>query len=209
MALQIAQDYEYRSDDHWKWSVWLEGTEEELDQVDAVEYHLHPTFPNPVRVVDDRAGQFRLTASGWGVFKLEARVRHTDGSVTPLSHMLELAYPDEEMAPEKPATRGEQHTSRKRSVFLSAGTADSAIASELRTQLQDRGVDVWGGDDLASGAVWESEIERAIRSTDAVVAVTSDVPSKWVEREVGAATQFGATVIPVVVGDNAVGPKGL
>src|SRR4051812_27706932 len=64
--LHIAQDYEYQGSDYWKWSVWIDGTDEELDKIESVEYTLHPTFPNPVRVVDGRATKFRLDSAGVG-----------------------------------------------------------------------------------------------------------------------------------------------
>ena len=55
MSVNIAQDFEYQGDDWWKWWVWIDGPKEELDQIDHVVYTLHPTFPNPVRIVRDRS----------------------------------------------------------------------------------------------------------------------------------------------------------
>jgi len=48
MALTIRQETQYRGNDRWQWSVWLDGTPEELDDVDHVMYVLHHTSPNPV-----------------------------------------------------------------------------------------------------------------------------------------------------------------
>ena len=42
MALTIKQDFEYQGHDYWKWWIWLEGSDEELDQIDRVIYILHP-----------------------------------------------------------------------------------------------------------------------------------------------------------------------
>jgi nucleotide-binding universal stress UspA family protein len=146
------------------------------------------------------------------VFQLKSQVRLNDGSGFGLDHVLELAYPpdaDEAEVPEKAPTRADERTESRRSVFLSAGSADSALASELRTSLIDNGIDVWSDEDIPSGVPWDLEIERALQNADAVVAMSSEIPSKWVEREVGAATDHGTKVIPVVIGDNAVVPKGL
>ena len=63
--------------------------------------------------------------------------------------------------------------------------------------------------DLEPGAPWDIEIERTMRSTDAVVVLSSDIPSKWVDREVSAATQLGVRVIPVVIGQDAFVPSSL
>jgi len=95
MSLRIAQDFEYKGSDWWTWSVWIEGTaSQELNQVDYVEYTLHPTFPKPVRIVRDRTSGFRLDSAGWGVFTIYARAVLTDGSETLLEHELELLYQD-------------------------------------------------------------------------------------------------------------------
>jgi len=94
MALTIKQDYEYKNDDWWDWSVWIEGTEQELDSIESVEYTLHPTFPNPVRKITDRASKFRLKTAGWGGFTVYAKALHKDGGDTWLEHELKLYYPD-------------------------------------------------------------------------------------------------------------------
>lgn len=94
MALKIKQDFEYKGKDWWKWSVWVDGPEQELDEIKYVEYTLHPTFSKPVRKIDDRSSKFRLETAGWGVFTIYAKVVHKDGGKTLLEHDLELLYPD-------------------------------------------------------------------------------------------------------------------
>lgn len=223
MVLRIAQNYEYAGNDRWKWSVWLDGDDAELNAVEAVEYHLDPTFPNPVREVKDRNTRFRLDSSGWGVFQLNARVRLKDGSVVQLTHMLELSYPEgaedtPQGAPMRSGSASVEADSapdrvtwpdRRRSVFLSFGSADNAFASELQSSLIAHGLDVRSVDDIEPGAPWAIEIERTIGSADAVVALSSDIPSRWVDREVGTAAQLGVKVIPVAIGRDAVVPSSL
>ena len=94
MALRIQQHAKYRENDYWTWSVWIEGSEAELDSIAYVEYTLHPTFPQPVRQIKDRRTKFRLKTAGWGVFTIYATVVHKDGVATQLKHHLELRYPD-------------------------------------------------------------------------------------------------------------------
>lgn len=94
MALSIQQSQEYIGSDWWRWSVWVDGTPEELDSVEYVVYVLHPTFHNPVRRISDRETNFRLSTSGWGTFTLHARVMHRGGRETLLKHDLVLLYPD-------------------------------------------------------------------------------------------------------------------
>ena len=94
MTLRIEQGFEYQGEDWWKWWVWLDGSEEELEQVDYVVYILHPTFSTPVHKVTDRSTKFLLKTSGWGVFKIHAKVIHKDGKEILLGHYLVLKYPD-------------------------------------------------------------------------------------------------------------------
>ena len=96
MALHLEQSGEYDGEDYWRWSVWLEGPDDELDAVDHVVYTLHPTFPNPVRTESDRSTNFMLSTAGWGTFTLYARVVHRDGTEDHLEHKLELHYPDDD-----------------------------------------------------------------------------------------------------------------
>jgi transcription initiation factor IIF auxiliary subunit len=92
--IQTRQSYKYESDDWWEWSVWLDGSSQELDQVEYVEYRLHRTFPKPVRVVKDRATNFRLTTGGWGCFTIYVRVVMKDSTEHKLTHDLDLQRPD-------------------------------------------------------------------------------------------------------------------
>lgn len=81
--------------DWWDWTAHIESTPpDSLDEVAYVEYHLHPTFRNPVRRVREREGGFPLETRGWGTFELRARVVFKDKTRTPhlLSH--ELAFED-------------------------------------------------------------------------------------------------------------------
>jgi transcription initiation factor IIF auxiliary subunit len=94
VALSIKQSQTYTGNGKWQWSVWLDGTDEELDSVDHVIYILHPTFSTPVRRIGDRSTNFRLDTSGWGTFTLHAKIAYHDGTETSIDHDLLLLYPD-------------------------------------------------------------------------------------------------------------------
>jgi len=88
--MKIAQDSRYRGNDWWDWSVWIEGTSSELDQIDEVTWRLHPTF-SPSKVTKrDRTTGFRLDTSGWGTFTIRADLKLTNRSSQTLKHELEL-----------------------------------------------------------------------------------------------------------------------
>jgi len=94
VALSIQQSQKYIGSDYWQWSVWLDGTQEELDSVEYVTYILDKTFHKPVRQVGDRTTNFRLDESTWGTFTLHANIMHRDGQETTVHHDLVLLYPD-------------------------------------------------------------------------------------------------------------------
>lgn len=74
----------------WEWGIYVDGANTELDRIRCVEYTLHPTFPNSVRVICDRAKRFQLVARGWGTFTVGIKVMLKDNSVYQLSHALEF-----------------------------------------------------------------------------------------------------------------------
>jgi hypothetical protein len=99
--------------DRWKWSVWIDGDGEQLDQIDRVEYVLHPTFPQPVRTVSDRHTNFRLDSQGWGEFMVHAKAVTKNGETLPLNHWLKLSdeggivvLTENQFSPDEPIDRG-------------------------------------------------------------------------------------------------------
>ncbi len=90
----IQQWESYEGDNWWKWAVWLDGPPQDLDNVESVEWKLHPTFPNPIRRTMDRTNMFRIETAGWGVFPIRATVNMKNGPAYTLTHNLKLHYED-------------------------------------------------------------------------------------------------------------------
>lgn len=74
----------------WEWGIYIDGTPSELDRIRCVEYTLHPTFANPVRMVCSREKGFQLLTRGWGPFTVGIKLMLKDNSILPMSHQLEL-----------------------------------------------------------------------------------------------------------------------
>ena len=89
----VAQSQKYERDQWWKWSLWIEGSDDDLDQIQSVTYTLHPTFPEPIRTVTDRASKFQLRRSGWGIFLIPVQVRLKNGRTVKLEHQLQFSIP--------------------------------------------------------------------------------------------------------------------
>jgi hypothetical protein len=82
---------------YWNWTIFVKAPEDVLEQIEYVEYKLHPTFPNPVRIVNQRGSgpyAFPLTTSGWGTFTVQIKVYYKDGTYQRLAHSLRF-YDDE------------------------------------------------------------------------------------------------------------------
>ena len=94
MKLRTEQAEKHQEGDWWEWSVWIEGSDEDLDQISEVTYKLHPTFPKPLRTVNDRRSKFKLEAEGWGTFHIHIMVVLKGGGKLTLTHNLKLTYPD-------------------------------------------------------------------------------------------------------------------
>lgn len=72
----------------WEWGIYVDGSPDELHKINCVEYTLHRSFPNPVRMVCSPANKFKLTARGWGTFTIPVRVLLKNGSIQRLTHRL-------------------------------------------------------------------------------------------------------------------------
>jgi hypothetical protein len=190
-TLRLENDSELKREGWWHWSVWLDGSDEDIDRVVSVVYRLHPTFPHPVVRVTTPETRFRLQSAGWGEFLIAADAAMKPGTEPASVHLerwLEL--------------EGAQSVNRGKtpSVFLSHSVADSDVADSLRNALRTEGIEVKTADEsLDPGDELFPQIERQMRDTDAVVAIVSPPASHWVEQEAVAAHEKGRYVIPVVL----------
>jgi len=92
-SLDVQNVAERVADNQWKWTAFVKGPPEQIAKIQCVRYTLHPTFPNPVREICDMSDPehpFALSAVGWGVFNLRARIEFKDGSSSDLTHFLKF-----------------------------------------------------------------------------------------------------------------------
>lgn len=88
-------------------------------------------------------------------------------------------------------------------VFLSYSTKDgSAVASRLRTELEQAGVSVWRDvEEMRGGAEWKAQIRAQLREADAVLVLLTPgaVESKVVTWEWETALTLEKMVIPLLL----------
>lgn len=82
-------------ENHPRYKVWLYLDGPDLPYVKRVTYMLHPTFPDPERVVHRTAANPRcaLPIWTWGLFTVTARVEDKQGRTVELLH--DLTYGDQ------------------------------------------------------------------------------------------------------------------
>ncbi|HEX3478532.1 MAG TPA: pYEATS domain-containing protein [Kofleriaceae bacterium] len=190
MTLELKQSSEQKGSREWKWSVWLSGKRTELANVERVVYHLHPTFPDPIRTVTDRGTGFRLDETGWSEFEIVAHVAVKRGASSTLKARLELG---------RPAKPDAAHT-----VFISSSLADATWALELKRALETSKVRVVSADD-ASERGFPASLEDTLRKTSGVVMLMSDKASPWMRYELDGAARAGVPVIQVHLGKTETG----
>jgi hypothetical protein len=208
MTLTVAQRAEPVDENHWAWSVWLEGSPAELDTVNEVVWKLHPTFSPSVHRVKSRAKKFKLNASGWGEFMIYAEVETKDGRSTSLEHWLTLGRtPSGAPAPTKTGEPppGPDKTSRP-TVFLSYSLDNANLAAHVAQALTKsnysvtRDVDIPAGEELL---LWSKD---QIAKSAAVLLLGADEVGIAQGREVQIAQSAGIPVIPVTVGSPSKSP---
>lgn len=191
-TLRLVNDSQPHSEGWWTWSVWVEGSPEDLADVQSVTYRLHPTFPSPVVHVTEASTNFRFSSAGWGEFRIAANVTLKDGRTVRLERWLDLKDAKHDRSAEKTGP----------TIFLSHSIADKDIVVALCDTLEKQGIQVFTAERIIdTGEETTPQVEKHLQQADAVVALFSDPPSRWVEQEALFAHKNGRYVVPVVLGD--------
>jgi len=82
--------------EHYNLRIWLDGPAQELDQVEKVEYLLHPSFRDRHPSSFDRDGKFALFIWTWGMFAIEATIHYKDGRIEPQEFYLSYDLPEDD-----------------------------------------------------------------------------------------------------------------
>jgi len=163
MSLEIGQAASRADNERWDWSVWIDGPDADLNQIESVKWELHSTFPNPVVVVRQRQNKFRIDRNGWGEFVINAYVTTKDGSEQHLTHRLRLAESGGVSALPKTKSLGIQQATEDFDVFLCHNVADKPAVRRIAERLRERGIRPWlDADALPPGQSWQEELERQI-----------------------------------------------
>jgi hypothetical protein len=210
MSVRVEQEARRRGQSSWDWSVWLEGSDEALDQIESAEYILHPTFPNPVQEVTNRAENFRLTARGWGEFMIHVNVHLKDGETVKYDHWLKLRD-DTYTAPTKGADfsfdLGEPQEPSQRRVYLSCSLADIELAKRIEEALGQHDLKTLMSDDFDPNLTLERALSLEKEPIDGSIFLITDFWSPYMPLEARAMRDNGIPILPVMVGPEAKLPR--
>lgn len=78
----------------YDWCVFASGDTDTVNSIRQVKYFLHPTFPDPERLVTDKDSRFALFSSGWGSFTIGISVIFETGEMLETKHFLGLHEAD-------------------------------------------------------------------------------------------------------------------
>lgn len=79
--------------EHYRLGVWLDGSDDELDKIERVEYLLDPTFKRPNRSSSNRGNKFSITFWTWGMFTIRATIYYKGGTTEERQHLLSYELP--------------------------------------------------------------------------------------------------------------------
>jgi hypothetical protein len=206
MNIRVEQAATRRGQDSWDWSVWLEGSDEALDQVETAEYVLHPTFPNPVREMSNRANNFRLNARGWGEFMIHVNIHLKDGETVKYDHWLKLRD-DTYQAPTKEADFSFDLSAAQRRVYLSCSLADIELAKRIDEVLGQYNFNMLMSDDFDPNLTLERAISLEREPIDGAIFLITDFWSPYLPQEAQTMRDYGIPILPILVGPEAKLPR--
>ena len=79
--------------DFYRWKIFADASDSELDNIDYIEYELHPSIPNSYRPIADRNSKFALKFNSWGEFTVRMTVVFKNGTKNNFVHHLNTENP--------------------------------------------------------------------------------------------------------------------
>jgi TIR domain/YEATS family len=187
MSLEIRQAASSADNERWDWSVWIDGPDADLDQVESVKWVLHSTFPDPVVVVRQRQSKFQIDRNGWGEFVINAYVA-ANGGEQHLRHRLRLTESGGGSA--QPTTMRPRPLEQQADfdVFLCHNAADKPTVRRIAERLWERDLRPWlDEDEVPPGRSFQEELERQINNIrSAAVFIGPNGIGPWQNQEVKA-----------------------
>ena len=82
--------------EHFRLSVWIDGSPSELGSIALVEYLLHSSFRRPSRSSNSSADKFAITFWTWGMFNIAVTIHFKDGTTEKIPYYLSYELPPDD-----------------------------------------------------------------------------------------------------------------
>lgn len=91
MKLKLQNNWTYKGNGRWDWEIYLvDNNSGKLKDIVSVDYRLHPTFPKPRRIKNNKQDNFKLKTNGWGTFVVKAYAITNTGEKIEMDHLITL-----------------------------------------------------------------------------------------------------------------------
>ena len=90
--MKATNTYKKIRDDWYSWTVFIEGTAQELNEIKQVVYHLHESFPTSRMVSTNALSNFARTNQGWGEFQVCVEAEMKSGGMKNAEMWLDLGF---------------------------------------------------------------------------------------------------------------------
>lgn len=177
--------------DYYKWEVWIENGENDISEIDYVEYLLHSTFNNRLRKSTDASSSFKIESSGWGEFRVEITIAKKSGTTFQMAHWLKLSDDYNSLNTE------EESNVLKKKIFISHSNLDTRKAEQLISILSDLGMEASSSSDIDPGVSIFNYISDEINSSDVVMTINADKDNAWQKAELEIAENLSKRIIPI------------
>lgn len=77
--------------EQYQWRVFVNEDKSILDKIENITYLLHPTFAEPLHIIDNRQTKFALESIGWGEFIIQITIKFTDDTEKKQRYYLDLS----------------------------------------------------------------------------------------------------------------------
>ncbi len=169
--------------DYYDWAIWIDEEENVLENIESVTYMLHATFPNPVKVIKDKASKFKLKTSGWGTFMIKIKIDEKGGDEVFQQHFLVLEENYDSTQGKGKDVALEPKEDKKKKVFLSYSSLLQKYADEITNKLNDKGIEVVDANKSPEGESVFDFIESSMDDSDSIISLESKFDNPWVGEE--------------------------
>lgn len=151
-------------------------------------------FPRYAEVGDEVVQKLTARFSRYQLIKRETR-----DSVQVLPQLLEVV---DQLRTADDGNEDKKENENRYDLFISYASSDSALAHELRTEIEKRGLTTFMAEkDIPVSAQWKLTIRDALRSSNRVLILLTpnSLSRPWVLLETGAAWVLDKTLIPAFI----------